>query len=65
MTQKRNYEQYPKELTEEAVALITEKGCTVAERVNLIWAVNKKITSILHNPLPATSEGVNLIWTVS
>jgi transposase len=31
MTQKRNYKQYPKEFKEEAVALITEQGYTVAK----------------------------------
>jgi transposase len=29
MTQKRSYKQYPKELKEEAVALVTEQGYTV------------------------------------
>ena len=31
MTQKRSYKQYPKEFKEEAVALITEQGYTVAK----------------------------------
>jgi len=31
MTQKRCYKQYPKEFKEEAVALITEQGYTVAK----------------------------------
>ena len=39
MTQKRNYKQYPKELKEEAVALITEQGYTVAKGAMLISGV--------------------------
>ena len=31
MTQKRSYKQYPKEFKEEAVALVTEQGYTVAK----------------------------------
>jgi transposase len=31
MTQKRDYKQYPREFKEEAVALITEQGYTVAK----------------------------------
>jgi transposase len=31
MGQKRSYKQYPKELKEEAVALVREQGCSVSE----------------------------------
>jgi transposase len=35
MTQKRGYKQYRKEFKEEAVALITEQGYTVAKAAKL------------------------------
>jgi transposase len=31
MSQKRSYKQYPKEFKEEAVALVRDRGCSVAE----------------------------------
>jgi transposase len=43
MTQKHNCKQYPKAFKEEAVALITEQGCTVAKAAEALGAANNML----------------------
>jgi len=43
MTQKRSYKQYPKEFEEEAVALITERGHTVAKAAEALGVASNML----------------------
>jgi transposase len=43
LTQKRSYKQYPKEFKEEAVALITEQGYTVAKAAEVLCVATNVI----------------------
>jgi transposase len=52
MTQKRSYKQYPKEFKEEAVALITEQGYTVAKAAEALGVATNMLYRCKENAQP-------------
>ena len=69
MNQKRVYKNYPKEFKEEAVALITEQGYTVAEaakslgiRANQLYDWKAKIEAANQDGALSDDERAELKW---